>query len=104
MTYRTIFDAKISSQDCEVVFDFTGQLFPEESLAWATVAAAVYSGTDANPSSLISGSAVIDGGKVTQKLVGGVQGTTYALGCSVSTDLVRPLAKTGYLSVIGPLS
>jgi hypothetical protein len=104
MSYRTIFDAKISTQDADVVFDFTGQLFPGETVDWSLVTAALYSGTDANPSLIISGAPTVAGAKVTQRLVGGFVGVTYELACQVVTNTLRPLAKLGYVAVIGVLS
>jgi len=104
MSYRTIFDAKISIQDCDVVFDFTGQLFPGETLSAASVTAAVCSGEDASPSAIISGAPTIAGAKVTQRIVNGVTGVTYELACQGVTSSLRPLAKLGYLAVVGVLS
>lgn len=103
MTYRVIFDAKISIQDSEVIFDFTGQLQGGETIPWSVVAADVYSGEDSSPSSILSGASTISGAKVSQILTGGVVGTTYKLACQVETSNYRSLALLGYISVIGAL-
>jgi len=103
MSYRTIFDAKISFQDTEAVFDFTGQLRPGETLSWAVVTAVVYSGQDPSSAPLISGVPRIEGAKVYQVLAGGVEGVVYELGCSGVTSTVRTLTAIGYLAVEGVL-
>lgn len=103
MTYRVIFDAKISIQDAEVVFDFTGQLNGGETIPWTVVAAAVYSGEDSTPSAILSGSPAIAGAKISQGLTGGVVGVTYKLACQVVTSDLRTLSQLGYVSVIGVL-
>ena len=70
MTYRVIFDAKISIQDAEVVFDFTGQLNGGETIPWTVVAAAVYSGEDSTPSAILSGSPAIAAAMRAKRLPG----------------------------------
>jgi len=104
MTYRVIFDAKISIQDQTVVFDFTGKLSPGETIPWAVVATDVYSGEDLAPSAILSGSPVIEGAKVSQELTGGVVGVTYKLACQIETSLYHSHALLGYVSVIGVMS
>lgn len=66
-------------------FDFTPQLSTGESISTATVTASVISGSDPSPQSIVSGAAVISKGKVSQKIIGGVDGEIYKLVCQVST-------------------
>lgn len=82
------------------VFDFISQLQPSETISSATVASTVWTGTDASPSSMISGAAAISGTKVTQLIVGGVAGNVYRLNCTAVTSLGQTLILTGYLPVL----
>ena len=54
MSYRSIFNAKISSTNFYAVFDFAQNLSITETISSASVTATVYSGTDASTSSIIS--------------------------------------------------
>lgn len=81
------------------VFDFISRLAVSETLSTASVAATVYSGTDASPSSVVSGSASISGTKVTQKLTGGVLGVTYLIVCTVTTSAGQTLLLQGFLTI-----
>ena len=99
MTYRSIFDVKVSGTNFYAVFDFTSGLAIGETLASASTAATVYSGTDPAPASIISGAATIASGKVTQTITGGVVGVSYWLKCSGVTSLGKQLECSGYLVV-----
>jgi hypothetical protein len=99
MTYRSIFDAKISDTPFSAVFSFAIDLAIGETLGTASVTAAVYSGTDASPSAIISGSASISGGEVTQIIENGVEGVVYILVCLVTTSAGETLTRTGYLAI-----
>jgi len=99
MSYRSIFDAKVSSTDFRAVFDFTSGLAIGETLASASTAATTYSGVDVTPSALISSAAALSGGKVIQTITGGVVGVTYLLKCSAVTSLGNQLECTGFLVV-----
>lgn len=99
MNYRSIFDAKISTANSRVVFTFTDQLALGETISSGTTTAAVYSGTDSSPSSLISGSGTVSGGQVTQTLTGGTVGVTYLITCTAATSLSRTIKQDGYLTV-----
>jgi len=71
-------------------FDFSKDLDDGESLASAVVTASVYSGTDASPSSIVSGAASISGNIVTQTITTGVPGVIYQLTCAVTTQSQDP--------------
>lgn len=84
-----------------LTFTFGGELAVGETISSAAVTAAVYSGTDATPSSVISGAASISGTNVTQLISGpgGEVGVTYALTCLAVTSLGQTVALMGYLVI-----
>ena len=84
-------------------FNFTSQLAVGETINSATVTASVYTGVDANPSSIISGAATISGAIVSQKLTGGVVGVIYELLCAAVTNLGQTIQLAGYLAIIPDL-
>lgn len=100
MTYRGIFDAKVSSVDGSATFSFSDELAVGESLSSASVTATIYSGTDATPSGLLNGPATKSGGQVTQLLTGGVVGVVYLLTCTGLTSASETLVREGYLAVV----
>lgn len=94
---------KLSTSTQNVEFDFLSLLAIGETISTQVVTASVYSGTDASPSSLISGSAIASGTIVTQKLTGGIAGVTYELVCTITTSAGQTLVLQGYLIVVGAL-
>lgn len=81
-------------------FDFALELIEGETLTGTpSVAVAVVDGTDASPNSIKSGAPVIEGGRVLQRLVGGVAGVTYSLTCIASTSEGNILARAAILPV-----
>jgi hypothetical protein len=84
-------------------FNFISQLAQGETISTATVTASVYTGVDANPSAVISGSASISGTVVSQKLTGGVIGVIYEILCAAVTSLGQTIQLAGYLAVIPDL-
>ena len=103
MSNRQEFAPKLVGATRTVVFEFLGELAVGETISTSTVTAAVYSGTDASPSSLISGSASASGTQVSQKLTGGAEGVIYKLTCTITTSASNTLVKTGFLAVIPDL-
>jgi hypothetical protein len=97
---RISIPGKHASETISQVFDFISLLAIGETLSTASVAATVYSGTDASPSSIISGSASISGTKVTQLITGGTLGVTYTLVCTVTTSASQTLQLMGFLAVV----
>jgi hypothetical protein len=97
---RVTLEGKPLSETCIQTFDFTSRLTAAETISTASVTAIVYSGTDAAPGSLISGTTTISGKTVTQKVAGGVLGVTYLLKCSITTSLGQTLALSGFLPVV----
>lgn len=84
-------------------WNFLSLLGVSETISSATVTASVYSGVDANPSAMISGSATISGAVVSQKIVGGVVGVIYELLCAAVTSAGQTLELAGYFAVIPDL-
>lgn len=83
--------------------DFSRQIAVGTTLSSATVTMKVISGTDANPSAMISGSAVISGANVSQKLIGGVDGVRYAATYLAVTSAGETLSFTGDFYVRKPI-
>lgn len=72
-----------------MIFDFTSsmQSIAVEAILTKVVTASVYSGTDANPSALISGASTNPTfSTVRQVITGGVAGVIYSLLCTVTTN------------------
>lgn len=81
-------------------FDFALELIEGETLTGTpSITVAVVDGADASPASLKSGAPVIEGGRVLQRLVGGVAGVTYSLTCIASTSEGNTLARAAILPV-----
>ena len=97
---RVQLNAKNAGETVIEVFDFTSQLGSSETISTAVVTATVYSGSDASPSSIISGSAAISGQKVTQKVTAGVEGVTYLLVCAITTSLGQTLDLSAFLPIV----
>jgi flagellar biosynthesis protein FliR len=102
MSYRSIFDAKTTSETSSVPFDFSSQFTNAgESITSVTVTATVYSGVDPSPGAIRSGSPGFSGKVATQTLVGGVAGVTYLLVATAVSSLGATRSVSGYLSVLG---
>jgi hypothetical protein len=94
-----ILGSALGTGGLSATFDFSAYLDPAETIFTATVSASVYSGTDAAPSTLISGAAQVVDAQVIQSIVGGVLGVVYELLCSVVTSEGQTLERTKYLAV-----
>lgn len=100
MGSREIFEIKPPTDTKYLYFDFTDDLAAAETISTQVVTATVYSGTDANPSAIISGSASASGAEVSQKVTGGTAGVVYTLLCTVTTSLSQTLTRAAYLAVM----
>lgn len=100
MTSRQDFPAKLLGESRILPFDFISDLGPTETISTQSVTATVWSGTDASPSSMISGAATASGTIVSQKIIGGVVGVVYYLLCTITTSLGQTLQSAGFLAVI----
>lgn len=97
---RVVFPVKPLADDVVRVFDFTSLLTEGEELAAATVDVSVYAGTDATPSALLNGSAVIDGPRVEQAFTGGTLGTVYTVTCLAGSCDGQLQSLAAYLAVV----
>jgi len=100
MSGRVEFQGKYSGETKTYTWDFTSQLAVGETISTQSVAATVYSGTDASPSSIISGSASASGAIVSQKITAGTVGVTYLLTCTITTSATQTLILTALLSIV----
>jgi hypothetical protein len=100
---KIIFEGKLVGETVAEIFDFTSRLSPTETISTAIVTASVYSGTDASPSAIISGSTTISEQKVTQRITAGVLGVTYKLLCTITTSRTQTLQLSGFLVIITDL-
>lgn len=71
-----------------------------EVISTCTFAIRVVKGTDASSSAMLSGSAVIDGSIVSQKLINGVKGNIYAIMATCPTDGGRTLCYEDQIEII----
>lgn len=100
---RIILEGKLLGETVLETFDFTSRLSAAETISTATVTASVYSGTDASPSSIVSGSATISGQTVTQLITAGTLGVIYSLLCTITTSLGQTCELAAYLAVVDDL-
>jgi len=100
---RVTFEGKLLGETQILTFDFTSRLTSAETISTATVAATVYSGTDASPSAIVSGTATISGKTATQAITAGVLGVTYKLLCTITTSLGQTLLLGGFLVIVPDL-
>ena len=97
---RIILESKHSGETRTEIFDFASKLALAETISTATTTATVYSGTDATPSSVISGSASISGTQVSQKLTDGTVGVIYIITCAITTSAGQSLRLNAFLAVV----
>jgi len=100
MSSSVSFDPKLSGDTVTVTFDFTSRLAVSETISTQSVTCTVYSGTDASPSSMISGSASASGAIVSQNITAGTVGVMYQLACTITTSASQTLVMTGFLAVV----
>lgn len=91
---------KLAGESPNLTFDFAGRLASGETISTQVVAATVYSGTDANPSAIISGAATASGSVVTQKVTAGTLGVIYELLCTITTSAGQTLQMCGLLAIV----
>lgn len=103
MSNRQTLAAKYSGETVKYEFDFAGMLASSETISTQVCTATVYSGTDASPSSIISGSATASGSVVTQAITAGTIGVIYEITCTITTSATQTLILTGYLPVVPKL-
>lgn len=97
----SIFSSKRPGEVVTLAFDFTSEL-GGASIGTKSCAVTVLAGTDASPSSLISGAAQESAG-VVQLVQGGVHGVDYVVEATVVTNDGRTLKLPAVLPVRTPL-
>ena len=97
---KAIFEGKRAGETRLLAFDFGSLLAAGETVSTQTVAATVYTGTDASPSGVISGSATASGSVVSQKVTGGTAGNIYNLICTITTSAGQTLKIAGLLAIL----
>lgn len=97
---RVILSSKLLGETSSASFDFTSRLAAAVTISTKVVAATTYSGTDASPSSIISGAAANSGQVVTQMITGGTLGVTYLLTCTITTSDSQTLQLVAFLTVV----
>jgi hypothetical protein len=93
------FSEKRIDEDKTYSFDFVNELASGETISGATFTATVFLGTDASPSSIVSGSASTSGTVASQMIVDGVEGVTYLLECEITTSNSQKIHGVGLLKV-----
>lgn len=100
MNTNRSFPPKLAGSTLTVTFDFISNLAVSETISTQVVTCTVYSGTDASPSSMISGSATASGTIVSQVITAGTEGVMYYLKCTITTSASQTLVQTGFLAVV----
>lgn len=98
-----LFTAKDQTEIVPVNFDFTlplGAATISTAVVDVSVLTADSTAADATPNNLKSGSAIISGKIVSQKLTGGVVGVTYHLRCTITTSDAQTITKAADIAVI----
>ena len=97
------FESKLVGETKNYSVDFADVLATSETISTKTVTATTYSGTDASPSSIVSGSATSSGSIVSQNITAGTLGVVYQLLYQITTSSSRTLQKAAWLTVVSPL-
>ncbi|MHB8413931.1 MAG: phage fiber-tail adaptor protein [Acidiferrobacteraceae bacterium] len=100
MSTRVALAPKLVGETATYTFDFLSRLAVGETISTQVCAATVYSGVDASPSSIISGSATASGSVVSQNITAGVAGVIYQIVCTITTSASQTLLLQGYLAVL----
>lgn len=100
MTARQEFGSKTTNETRQLTFDFSSFLGSAETISLAVANCVVWSGTDAAPTSVLTGGTTISGGLVTQLVTGGVAGVIYAVQMVATTSVGQVLTISGFLAVV----
>lgn len=96
------FTYKLTTENELFSFDFSQVLAASETLTTASCSVIVISGTDSNPSAILSGSAAITGPKASQRVTAGISEVTYRLIMTVTTSAGNTFTAVGDLPVYDP--
>lgn len=100
---RVILDPKKLSESPVYTADFISSMLPNETILTGVVVASVFSGTDPNPTAIISGIAGASGTRLSQRITGGVLGVIYELLYIITTSLGNTIEISAYLAIIPDL-
>jgi hypothetical protein len=104
---QVVFPPKKVAEIAQLTFDFTSTFEDITSaINAAVVSVSVWSGTDANPSALLSGAAAIvtpsngtPARRVTQNVTGGLAGVIYQIECQATTASGLVAVQSGLLAI-----
>lgn len=99
MTSRQEFYGKTTNETRQLTFDFSSYLGVGETVSSAVASCVVWSGTDASPSSVLSGAASLATPLVNQLVTGGIAGVIYIIQMVGTTSAGQILTISGYLAV-----
>ncbi len=99
---RIEIEAKKIGEIVTVPFDFTGKSGPLEEIDSASVTVSVFSGVDASPSAIRSGTAEVVGLIVYQQFTGGVAGTVYLAVCRANFSDGSRAEISAYIGIESP--
>lgn len=89
--------SKLATETIQLEFPFVVPVTAD--INSGAVAASVYSGTDALPSSIITGGASVSGDSLLQKVTGGTAGVIYQLIATATLSDGQILQLAGYLAI-----
>jgi hypothetical protein len=106
------FSYKITNDSEQFTFDYTPVMGSGEFIlsptttptGQPTCTAVVKEGTDSNPSAILVGSPVVSGFKVAQRISGGIDGVTYSIQMTATTNLGNIYTVVGDLPVLAPIN
>lgn len=97
------FSYKITTETELFNFNFAAALGSTETISSTSCTVEVKEGTDSNPTAILSGSPTVNGSIVTQKLTGGINGVTYRVEMSATTNLGNTYVVVGDVPVLSPI-
>jgi len=103
MASLLVLSSKASAESKVIIFDFISQLAVLETVDSAVVVVDVWSGTDENPSSMLSGDPVPANTQVSQYITDGVPGVIYKITCTATSSNGQVLVMIAYLPVVDDL-
>jgi hypothetical protein len=93
------FTYKITGENELFTFNYSQVLDPAETISSASCVAITMNGTDTNPSAILSGSPVISGANVSQRVINGLNENTYRLEMTATTSYGNVYVAIGDLPV-----
>lgn len=96
---RTIFPSLQSGETVTLSFDFSSRMTVGQTISTAAMSVELFSGIDAAPAALLSGSPSISGAIVTHKVAPTLPGNVYDVQCAASLATGQVLIMGGYVAV-----